>query len=193
MSNAFDAITFSLRNLFRFNGRDDRSTFWTYAACVIGLALLALLGAMGKMSNAMAEFTKRHPERAQIDVGRGHYSIHIEGTPPELTGTFGEMMTIMNVLFGVCIGLLAAAVARRLHDTGRSGAWGLIPVPFITFSGAMTARMAGGTDLDVGLFLAVFTSNLLYVASLAYLIVLLAKPSEPSSNSSGSSKTAAPR
>ncbi len=40
-------------------------------------------------------------------------------------------------MFVALVATLAAAIARRLHDVGRSALWGLIPLPFICYSGAV--------------------------------------------------------
>src|SRR5690606_6182031 len=90
---------------------------------------------------------------------------------------------VAGVLLLVC--LLAAAISRRLHDRGLSGLWALIPV------GLLVAMMSGfmflfqllmqdapmgdsSTDLSFEFgMLGVMLGNLLYMASLATLIVFL--------------------
>jgi uncharacterized membrane protein YhaH (DUF805 family) len=176
------AVRYNLQSLFRFGGRDGRATFWPYAGSVFGLAVLVLMAAMARVASRMMQFAQDHPDRARVETGGGGYSVAIEGKPPELAGAFGDMMVIVNLLFAACIVLLAAAVARRLHDTGRSGAWGLMPVPFIVFSGVMMGRLFGQDDIPIGAFLAVFVSNLLYLASLAVLVTLLAKQGQAGPN-----------
>lgn len=185
MRNPWQAVAYNLKNLVRFKGRDDRATFWPYAASVAGLAMVAMTAGMMPLMDEMGEFAERHPDRARVEAGPGHYSIRVEGNPPELAGAFGDMMIIVGILFAGCIALLAAAVARRLHDTGKSGAWGLLPIPFIMFSCIMMARLFGQGDFAFGLFFAVFISNLFYLVSLAYLIVLLARRSDAAGNEYG--------
>jgi uncharacterized membrane protein YhaH (DUF805 family) len=88
------------------------------------------------------------------------------------------MMIGMSIVFAATVLLLAASVARRLHDTGRSGAWGLMPLPFIIYAMVMMPRLFGASDIADGLFFSVFINNFLYLASLLLLVVLLAKPSK---------------
>ena len=178
MTAYLDAIQFNLRNLARFSGRDGRRVFWPYAGTVIALFVLGILAVMlPEMSESMARmqrFAAENPDLATVRSGPGHYSITIEGHHPELMPDMGNMVGRIGVLFAIAILLLAAAVTRRLHDTGRSGAWGLMPVPFILFATVMMPRVFA--DPDAGLFLAVFFNNLLYLASLALLVLLLSRP-----------------
>lgn len=92
--------------------------------------------------------------------------------------------------------LIAAAVARRLHDRGKSGYWGLAPLPFAAFSIVTTPVMfsrnlAGGyasSDLlgaSDSLRIATTLNGLVYWATLILLIVLLAQRSSPGPNGYG--------
>src|SRR4051794_22734658 len=96
------------------------------------------------------------------------------------------MATYLGVSFGLAILLYAAAVTRRLHDRGKSGAWGLMPLPFIIYSSIMMPMMFGsfgnGTQPDMALFFSIFLSNMLYIITLIVLIVLLAAAGEPQPN-----------
>jgi uncharacterized membrane protein YhaH (DUF805 family) len=179
------AIRYNLLGLFRFAGRDGRATFWPYAGAVVGLSVVVLMAAMARVASEVTRFASQHPDRARVDTGAGSYSVSIEGNAPELSGAFGGMMTTVNLIFAACIFLLGAAVARRLHDSSRSGVWGLMPLPFILFSGFMMGRLFGQADIGFGPFLAVFVSNLLYLASLAVLVMLLARPSQAGANAYG--------
>ena len=91
-------------------------------------------------------------------------------------------------MFAALVVLLASAVARRLHDSGLSAFWGLLPLPFVAYSGTMFARIfsrfeAGGPSLL--LFASVFMSNMLYLVSVVLLILLLARRSAPGPNRFG--------
>jgi uncharacterized membrane protein YhaH (DUF805 family) len=180
MGQIIEAISYNLTNLFRFGGADRRSVFWPYAGCVIGLAMAAMAAVMlPEMQAGMArmeEFAAGNPDKATIQRGPGHYSIKVQGHHPELMPDMGNITTGMSVVFAVTVLLLAAAVARRLHDTGRSGAWGLMPLPFIIYAMVMMPRLLGASDPDMGLFFSLVINNLLYLASLALLVVLLARP-----------------
>lgn len=140
------------RSLTVFSGRDRRGQFWPYAGVVVALIYvfsgIAGVLAMGSM----------------------------------LTGT--EVMPDFTAFFAVIAGtllisivLLAAAVSRRLHDTGKSALFGLMPVPFIVIYcavfPAMMQDMMVAEEPDAGLFILAGISNLLYFAALITLIVLL--------------------
>jgi uncharacterized membrane protein YhaH (DUF805 family) len=176
------------RMLFVFSGRENRSSFWPYAAAVFAgsvvLSMLAVIPSMYTAMRSMQDYAERHPENVTISRGPGHYSIRVHGG--DFSPDFGPMLWMMGLAFFVAVILYAAAVTRRLHDTGRSGWWGMMPLPFIIFSLiAMPhafASAAGGEAPGLALFLAVFFSNILYLASLIVLVVLLASKSTEGPN-----------
>jgi uncharacterized membrane protein YhaH (DUF805 family) len=178
----FASIRHNLAGLLRFSGRDSRASFWPYAVTVVLLdvAAMALL-MVPEMLDSMARmqrFAVEHPELTTVDSGPGHYSITIQGYHPELMPDMSLLFSGVAAIFVATLLLLAAAVARRLHDRNRSGAWGLLPVPFIAFSLATMPRLFAGIGSgeapDMRLFGALFLSNALYLVSLALLVVLLA-------------------
>lgn len=180
----------------RFSGRDRRNRFWPYAGVVVVLTYLAmgLVGAavLAPMFTEAAEFAAAHPEHATVTSGPGHYSVSIDadapGAPglPDLTPFFGAI----GLGLIVAVALLAAAVSRRLHDTGRTALWGLAPLPFLAGAlilmpliiGEMTGRQAAP---NLGLFLLLFLNNILYLASLLGLIILLCLQTKPGPNRYG--------
>lgn len=177
------------RRLLDFKGREDRASFWSYAAVVFGIVMVAgmaiFIPMMGRSMRAMQEYAAQHPDQATIASGPGQYSISIEGNHPEFFDT-GSMATYLAVTFGLAILLYAAAVVRRLHDRGKSGAWGLMPLPFILYSSIMMPQMFGsfgnGREPNTALFFSIFFSNMLYIIALITLIVFLAGRSNPQPN-----------
>jgi uncharacterized membrane protein YhaH (DUF805 family) len=177
------------RRLLDFRGREDRASFWPYAALAFGIIMIVgmviFVPMMGRSMRAMQDYASQHPEQATIMSGPGQYSISVEGHHPEFFDT-GWMATYLAVTFGLAVLLYAAAVVRRLHDRGKSGAWGLMPLPFILYSSIMMPRMFAsfgtGAEPSMGLFFSIFFSNMLYMATLIFLIVLLAGASEPAPN-----------
>jgi uncharacterized membrane protein YhaH (DUF805 family) len=140
-----------------FTGRETRREFWLYA----GLIFVGLFVGMALIMIA---------------------SILATDGFPRLHG----MVTWFGLLTIAAIGCLAAAVARRLHDRGLSGAWGTLPLPFLAFSFfAMDRVFASLGEEPSGLFEAAFVSNLLYNISLIVLIVLLIGPSDEGANRFG--------
>jgi uncharacterized membrane protein YhaH (DUF805 family) len=108
---------------------------------------------------------------------------------------FGGVHDHLTALAGIAlfmVAMLAAAVTRRLHDAGRSGAYGLLPLPFLALGfflfGVLTSGMLMGEDVrgDHGTVFALgFANNLVYLGTLAFLVFLLVKPSDASENRFG--------
>jgi uncharacterized membrane protein YhaH (DUF805 family) len=174
--------------LFDFAGRENRSSFWPYAAAVFGilmvLSMLAMVPSIYTSIRSMQEYAGKHPENVTVTQGPGHYSMQVHGG--DFTPDFGPMFWMMGLAFLAAIFLYAAAAVRRLHDSGKSGWWGLMPVPFITFSLIAMPQVFSSRDIEngngLGLFFAVFFSNMLYMIALISLIVLLASKSTDGPN-----------
>jgi uncharacterized membrane protein YhaH (DUF805 family) len=182
----------NLRNIARFSGRESGAQFWPYAIIVVLLvagAIVALL--LPEMSQAMAKaarFAAEHPDQATIESAPGSFSITIHGNHPELMPDFAMMSRGVAAITIVAVALLAAAVARRLHDRDRSGLWGVLPLPFLAFAIVMMPRIAANFAAgapDFGLFFALFFNNLAYLVSLFVLIALLAGKATPGDNRFG--------
>jgi len=181
MTALFGIVGRGLRNILRFSGRDTLSQFWPYTGVVIG-AVIVEWGALfiPMMATTMAnmqKFAAEHPDQADVTTGPGSYSIQIHGNHPELMPDFSGLASAMLLLSILSIILLAAAVTRRLHDRGKRGYWAL-PVPIFLASGIMGmmmlfTRFATTEVPDMRLFGVVFLNNILYLASLALLLVQL--------------------
>jgi len=184
-------IRHGFRNLARFAGRDARSTFWPFAGVVVGGGMAAmtmgmvpmLVGTVGRLQR----FAAAHPDQA--DVRRhpgGGYEIAVQGYHPELMPNLTLFTALVGGVALVVVVLLAAAVVRRLHDGGLSGAWGLMPVPFLAAGFVlMPMVMAGAGEPSPALFAALFLNNLVYLAMLATLVVLLCRRTAPGANRFG--------
>jgi uncharacterized membrane protein YhaH (DUF805 family) len=183
------SVTEHFKRLFDFSGREDRASFWPYAAVAFIITTVAgmiiFVPMMSRAMHAMQQFAAQHPDQATVASGPGQHSISVEGNHPEFMSG-GSVALFLAVTFGLAILLYAAAVVRRLHDRGKSGFWGLMPLPFIIYSSVQMPRMFAsvgtGTEPDMALFFSVFLSNLFYIITLIWLIVLLAAPSERSPN-----------
>lgn len=182
-------------NLTRFSGRDRRRQFWPYAGVVAALVYLLagglMVAAMAPMMAEMSEYAAANPEHATVVSGPGTYSVSIDADAPGAPG-----MPDMTIAFGglglamlAAVVLLAAAVSRRLHDTGRTALWGLAPLPFLTFSMVMMPTLMrnfmGDSDPNFGLFGLLFLSNVLYMAALVGLVALLCLGTRPGANRYG--------
>jgi len=177
------------KRLFDFRGREDRASFWPYAALSMIITMIAgavsFVPMMIRTMNAMQDFAAQHPDQATVTSGPGHYSISINGSYPELFPT-GSFALFGAITLGLALLLYAAAIVRRLHDTGKSGLWGLMPLPFILFSAIQMLGLFGSFGSaalpDMTLFFTIFLSNLLYLCAMIWLIVLLATASDPAPN-----------
>ena len=191
MSTSVSIIDHFMR-LFDFRGREDRASFWPYAAVAFIITMIAgmtiFVPMMSRSMHAMQEFAAEHPDQATVTNGPGQYSISVQGTHPDFMPA-GSMALFLAVSFGLAILLFAAAVVRRLHDRGKSGFWGLMPLPFILYSSVQMPRMFASVETaiqpDMMLFFSIFLSNLFYMVTLIWLIVLLAGASEPGANRYG--------
>lgn len=178
------------RKLASFKGREDRASFWPYAALVLGIVMLA--GALMSLP-MMAWLMQASPQFAAPDPGDVGFSPDLGGLPipaqSQLAGPalpVGFLAAYFAATFGLAVLLFAAAVERRLHDRGKSGAWGLMPLPFLAYTSVQMIRLFGSVtaaeEPDMGLFFTIAVSNILFWAALLSLIVLLAGASEPDPN-----------
>ena len=180
MREIFGTIGRGLRNVARFSGRDTLAQFWVYAGSVIGLSMAAMVMLMAPTITSsvaeMQQFAAEHPDQATVTTGPGSYSISIQGDHPELMPDFAGIATGMAVICGIALVLLASAVARRLHDRGKGGYWGLPAAIFLMTGLVMMPRLFGdfaNGAPDMRLFGLMLVNNLLYLASLGLLVLQL--------------------
>ncbi|HAC01392.1 DUF805 domain-containing protein [Brevundimonas naejangsanensis] len=163
------AIWDGFRRLLDFSGRDRRGRFWPYALVVVALAyvgmILAMMPAMAEMMvEAARQSAETHEQAAPLD----------SEWAPDLGAVFWP---IRGVVAGAAV-LLAAAVTRRLHDTGRAGWWAALPLVLLaaataTFPSVMEQMMTQAENAPMGLFYLTFGLGMLYNLSLLVLIVFL--------------------
>lgn len=184
-----ESISFNLRNLPNFRGRETRGRFWPYAALVIALTVvtgyLVMLPEFTASLARMRQFAMAHPDQATVETSGDGYSISIRGFHPELMPDIGAMLPGLGLVAVAAIVLLAAAVTRRLHDRGRRGWWGLLPLPFLAVGFLMMDRMFQQGTFDPAFFAALVINNLIYLGSLLLLIVQLAGERQPGDNRYG--------
>ncbi|QFT76177.1 DUF805 domain-containing protein [Erythrobacter sp. THAF29] len=186
-----ESLKHGYSNLLNFTGRDMRDQFWPFALFNVALALLVWLPFFAiefiASFTRMRDFAEANPDKATIESGPGRFSITIHEHVPGLGPDFDTMLLPLAFVVPVLIALLAAAVARRLHDTGRRGWIGLVPA--IIFLTAMFVMREVFSDVEQGarsdLFFAAFGLNLAANASLVVLVVLLCTGSEPRENAFG--------
>jgi len=178
------------RRLASFHGREDRSSFWPYAAVAFALVtfsgVVTVIPMAARMMRSMQGYAMQHPDEVLVTSAPGQYSMSVNGGPAGLMPSPDFIALYLAMTVGLGIVLYAAAVARRLHDCGRSGAWGLMPLPFILYSSIQFPRlfgmMARGAEPGVTTLLSIALSNALYLLAVVVLIVLLAGASDPQPN-----------
>ncbi len=187
---------FQLTRLTRWSGREPRRLFWPWVACVMVANMMAGMVAGVPMfvgiARNMAAFAQDHPDRTTVSSGPGYYSMQIDGPVPtemmmEPMRWFVPVVAIVTLL---SILMLAASVVRRLHDAGRSGRWGLLPLPFvatgiIAFWRLFDRFSQPGVAPDMAPFLLLFGNNVAYLVALVVLVVQLCRPSDPGPNRFG--------
>jgi uncharacterized membrane protein YhaH (DUF805 family) len=117
------AIKRGVRNSFNMNGRDSRHTFWYYLLFVylltIAISSVATIPAtFGAIFKGMRE-SIANPEISQQAQSEAVAATIIDIVP--ITIWLG-LATGILLLFA-----LAASLVRRLHDSGLSGRWALLP------------------------------------------------------------------
>jgi uncharacterized membrane protein YhaH (DUF805 family) len=189
-----EAIRSNLARLASFAGREAHRRFWYYAVSVLILTMAIMAALMlpqfTETFTRMQAFAAAHPDQATVSSGPGSYSITIHGDHPELMPDLGDMMDGVAISLLLAIVLLAAAVVRRLHDRNRTGWWGAMPLPFVALSMAIAPSVFAPGNPDLQLFATMFLSNLAYLVSLAWLVVLLGGPGDITANRFGPPPTA---
>ena len=147
-----NSIVRGFKSVLRFSGRDTRSQFWPYAGAAFALY-----------------------EVASVPVSIILFLDNLE-MPPDAPEHF---FVAGGLMFAALVALLAAAVARRLHDRGFSGYWGLMPLPVVAYCSSMMLRLNSQFETgqpDMRLVISISASFLLYSAVI-WLVVLLARRS----------------
>lgn len=179
------SIRHGLSGLARFSGRDQPSTFWPYVAFVV---LLIIVGSSAIMIPEIAgsfakleQFAAANPDKVTVQRSGASVSYVVHGDYPELAPDFSALLVRMGWAIASSVALLAAAVSRRLHDSGLRAYWGLMPLPFLAFGCVgmelLLRDFSKPAGPDMRLFLALFLNNMIYLATLALLAWLLARAS----------------
>jgi uncharacterized membrane protein YhaH (DUF805 family) len=189
MNDVLRSIGRGLAGLLSFGGRSGRARFWHYAGFVILVTQLSGVAAILPVFARIQRYLVEHPEQTRISSGPGHYSIEIVGAAPAMGPVMAGTVKVTALVSAIAVALLAAAVARRLHDCDRRGYWGLLPLPFLAAAMLLMPKLFGnftrvGTP-DRTLFFGLFFNNLVYLGSPALLVYLLVGKGTPGSNRFG--------
>jgi uncharacterized membrane protein YhaH (DUF805 family) len=182
-----DQIRYNLAHLTQFGGRETRSQFWPFVAAVIALDFAIIPIAMIPLMMRMQQVAIAHPEQATVAFGTSSYSLTLHGAHPEIGDSVRGFSLAIAIMAAVSVALLSAAVARRLHDAGRAGFWGLLPIPFLfsAMTGMFIVMPTLGSNQSPWPVLLLFANNLAYNLLLLVLAVLLALPGTKGPNRYG--------
>ena len=184
------SVRHNLRGLARFSGRDSQRQFWPWAIIVFlvsqAAATIIVAIPLGMAFSRIMQIVVKEAAKPTLDPEAS--DILAQRIVAEMTSEMGAVWQFVALVDMVAIALLAAAVVRRLHDRGRTGLWGLLPVPFLAVSVAatpytlqfgMAQREMTPTDA-----LLVLAGPMSWVTVIV-LIVLLVGESDPGANRFG--------
>jgi uncharacterized membrane protein YhaH (DUF805 family) len=180
-----------LTSLHRFSGRETVDQFWAWAGTVL-FALFVGFSLAGRfvLSDWFAgveRIARENPELVTRSVGPGHYSVRVEGHHPELVPALLPFITLAAAFGVIAILLLGAALTRRLHDSGRTGLWALLPIPFLLAGFWLMPQLfrSWATVPDFQLFFLLFANNVVYLATIALLVFFTTRNGTPGPNRYG--------
>lgn len=177
MGTFTNSVRHGLANIVNFSGRDRPRLFWPYAGAVFGLNMIA--------STLMTvPLVLRVFEREMDRARRREYepeAVDPAALTAEMIPDMEALLLPGMILTLIMAALLAAAVARRLHDRDRAGWWGLLPLPLMLVQFLLTPRMfegmrnaaEGGGSFDASATLLLMANNLVYLAALGFLLYQL--------------------
>ncbi|MDP3749511.1 MAG: DUF805 domain-containing protein [Phenylobacterium sp.] len=150
---AFSSIGRGLSGLTRLSGRDTRAQFWSFAIFAMALPYVAMSGFVPPVLEDL-----------------------LAGTPSSVE----KYILVTCAGLALTVALLAAAVTRRLHDSGRSGWWGVPPLPLLALAMFGSSKLMWGSgghaQPEVGLlFIAVFVAGALYNVTFVMLLFMLSR------------------
>lgn len=126
--NALVASTgHNLRRLADMSGRETQIQFWPFTGLVYGLAtLVSMMLTVIPLTEVFVKVAQQIGEAANRG---GNAQPEFVKSPEMLAPDFSSLFWPMVLINLVTVLLLAAAVARRLHDKNRTALWGLLPLP----------------------------------------------------------------
>jgi uncharacterized membrane protein YhaH (DUF805 family) len=185
------AIVYNFQNLTRFSGRDTRAQFWPHAIFLfIVQSIVSMIMMIPFIISVMTKtflFVAQHPGKPGVPINPADQQAFSQMMQGIMTDTQSMLMTATPILTALFVILIGAAVARRLHDRGMSGYWGLMPLPFTIIGLAAMPKTLETWPYhpNFGLFGLLMLNSLLHVALAILLIVLLAQRGAAGTNRFG--------
>jgi uncharacterized membrane protein YhaH (DUF805 family) len=178
MKELLASLRHGLAGLGDFRGRDDARTFWPYTLLVVAVlaSLWTFLTApyLETLQQKVFHYAVAHPDQTSIAVGSNGVEVKVYGAPPGLLSGATPLIVIGGITALVAVVLLAAAIARRLRDRGRSPAWALLPLIFGGIGYLSFAMLFGNYGYSSAAAAFAFFSGFAYIVSGFVLILMLA-------------------
>jgi uncharacterized membrane protein YhaH (DUF805 family) len=161
-----NSVKYCILNIFNFKPRGSRSEFWFYAVFMV-LFTIFMLFPFEYVSNRLESFD----------------SLRTEFSDTGFT-TLEKIYYILLLSFWLPFLPLPAAIARRLHDIGRSGLWQLLPFLWVIIF--FIVALALGAEFG-GVLYIVFMGTLVGLPVLSTFLILfwLSKKGQPEPNKYG--------
>lgn len=186
-------ILANLHGLLRFGGREDRQGFWIWIAIVFvivqAVMMVLIMPKFAALFSDMQTGLANGGLSGETGLQNGEAALppaSPQGPDNVLLNFHQAQQAIFTATIwsaGIFVILCAAAVSRRLHDAGRRGFWGLVPLPMLAFGLWQAITVIG--EMRFERFPLLMAVNLAYLMSLAWLVFLLAKPGDPEPNRYG--------
>jgi uncharacterized membrane protein YhaH (DUF805 family) len=135
----FTAIRHGLTNLTNVQGRDSRPAFWYWFLFLYlittAISIVVVWPMMGRVMGSVMQAAAAQAANPAPDQAAAQAAVM-----SAMGGSVGDMIpvivtgSLITALILVCG--LAAALVRRLHDSGLSGWWALLPAGFQAVSAA---------------------------------------------------------
>ncbi len=174
MDELLSSIRHNLGRLLQFSGRDTRRQFWPWAILVFLAHMIAgiliMIPMMAEVMNRIVKVSQSGSDGAQDPE---IVAAHVESVMVETMSDLGRLWLPSLILQAVAALLLAAAVARRLHDRDRSGYWGFLPIPFMAIGLSnlpIAGNMVTGRELS---FMQAISLSLGYGYWIALLVLVI--------------------
>jgi uncharacterized membrane protein YhaH (DUF805 family) len=193
MSKVLSAIKSGFGGILRFNGRISRTDFWIYSIFVsllaFGIWSSVMSLEMARTFGEVQQYANANPEKVTITTSSTSYSVSIKDGAPGVGPDFKYLLKWISGIAVAAIALLAAAAARRLHDSNRTGLWVLLPLPFL-FSGlwlmnSVFSEFNSPNEPSMSLFAFGFINNFVYLATLGFVAFLLLRSGSTGENRFG--------
>lgn len=183
------AIKHGLRNLVTLTGRDGRKQFWLYAVFLLllrwAVSTVATVPLMASTMNTAFTAARNSTDPAATATA----------VQTNITAALPQIMLLGIVISLITAAMLLSSLVRRLHDSGLSGWFALLPgVPYLISLAAAPREVAhtmavmqqqGPGHPGAALHATNWSIAAIGWLALALLVAVAARPSTPGANRYG--------